>query len=77
MKRECDDINCAKEFVGSFLNKECYFDISKGRGKREQTYGTITSIYPAIFSVNIGEERHTYSYADVLSKTFTITGVKA
>ncbi len=70
MRRICEDLGTIKNNVRSLMGQSLDILLNPGRNKISTHCGTVSAIYPSLFTLNLAEEEEgkklTCSYSDVL-----------
>ncbi len=61
-----------KEEITEYLGKKVMAKVDVGRNKFEYHEGIILNVYPFLFTLKVGNEIKSFSYADVLTKNIIV-----
>ncbi len=66
------NITEAKDNIKKMLGKKVKAKVYMGRNKYESYEGIINEIYPSLFTIKVGKNIKSYSYADLLIRNIII-----
>ncbi len=66
------NINSVRDEISKNIGRKVRIRVYGMRNKNSEYIGTIASIYPYIFTIQVSNENKSFSYADVITKEVTI-----
>lgn len=61
-----------KNQISSSIGREVKVTVNGIRNKQNEYYGIISGCYPYIFTIDLGTEKKSFSYAEIYSKEVSI-----
>ncbi len=66
------NLNLIREEITNHLNKRVYIKVFGMRNKMSEYYGTITAIYPNIFTITTKDSEKSFNYRDIITGDIAI-----
>lgn len=66
------NLDIVRDRIKSYLNKNVSVQVFGMRNKNFQYYGTVSGVYPYVFTVNVNGVEKSFNYADVITQDVVV-----